>query len=550
MYPFSTQHQVTLKYNGENKGDLPELLNEVIQHFNYDHRTLHSCILVNRLWCRLSIPLLWKNPFSIKFPKNYHYIEIYLYNLNGDDKTKLNEYAIYNKPFPTNTLFNYPSFIQYLDTNRIICSIDSWVETIKTSMTSAPILSPSQKTNLTNLIYKSLFRIFIENNVNLQSIEFTLYNLEDLEWFDEILELMLQNPNFICNIKNLKLDFDITDNMTKFSSFFHSNCNSISSLYLLFPSYHLDFLIIEKNLSQIINSQKNLKRVLFGYSEFHSLYLPLSLKNSNCLNTLETIIFYHVDFKNITVLNEVFNQLNVLESIHLVYCYSIDSKFVQQIINITKPFKLKSLFSDEICHVESLGLLIQKFGNCLENFGGGSRSQLLLQLIEPAIKYCNKIKLLYLVSGLNNQNINLTFSLIENIKQNLNYLFLQTLHFGLSSIILQNLGQVLPNKLEYLFLYLNININDFEIFLKNSQNTFIKKLIIRNRINGVSKDIFPYIEEYIMKKKKVKYLAILGIFDEDLFFLKDKVDEFKLHDIHVLRYYDSILDIYDFIKND
>ncbi|GES79245.1 hypothetical protein GLOIN_2v1879328 [Rhizophagus clarus] len=100
-------------------------------------------------------------------------------------------------------------------------------------------------------------------------------------------------------------------------------------------------------------------------------------------------------------------------------------------------------------------------------------------------------------------------------------------------------------------LHLNILVNDLKLFLKNSQNTFIKKLLIKNEINEEdSEEIFPYIIEYIMKKKKVKYLAILGIFDKDLFYLKDKVEEFKLYDIQVLRYYDLIINMYDFIKDE
>src|SRR5436190_13023540 len=100
-------------------GDLPELLNEIIQYFQTDFSTLHSCILVNRLWCRFAIPLLWENPFSIIPCKNYnpieyHYkfrfIDIYLINLNDNDIIKLNEFGI-NHLSPSNTLFNYPSFI-------------------------------------------------------------------------------------------------------------------------------------------------------------------------------------------------------------------------------------------------------------------------------------------------------------------------------------------------------------------------------------------------------------------------------------------------------
>ena len=111
-------------------GDLPELINEIIQHFRNDFSTLHSCTLVNRLWCRLAIPLLWEDPFSMKFPKNYHFIEIYLHHLNDNDKTKLNEYGISNDLFPSNTLFNYPSFIKCFNTMYISFFIEKWIKNV------------------------------------------------------------------------------------------------------------------------------------------------------------------------------------------------------------------------------------------------------------------------------------------------------------------------------------------------------------------------------------------------------------------------------------
>ncbi|EXX57887.1 uncharacterized protein OCT59_020332 [Rhizophagus irregularis] len=537
-------------------GDLPELLNEIIQYFHHDYKTLHSCILVNRLWCRLAIPLLWEDPFSIP-TLNCRFIDIYLSYLNEDCKLKLNEYGINNNLFPSNTFFNYPSFIQHLDTRKISNSIENWVAQLSYSIQNNNL----QITNFTKLIYSSLFLIFIENEVKLRSLEVSLLSHQVCEYFDEAFELILKNPNFICDIKNLKLDFIITaETITKLLLFLNSNCNSISSLYFLFPSYYNNYPINEKSLSQIIDSQENLKKILLGYNNFPLYHSLLSLKNSNCSNTLNTIVFYYIDFNNIIVFNEVFNQLNVLESIHIIYCHSLDIKFIQQIINITKPFKLKSLFLNELLNIESLKLLIQKFGNNLEDFGIcisniTDKSQQLIQLFESVLKYCQKIKFLYLPVGLNNQNINLLFNLIDNIKQNLNYLRIDALDYDnhFSSNILQNLGKILPLKLEYLNLGLVINNygNDLEVFLKNSQNTFIKKLLIRNKKEDESDDIFPYIREYIMKKKRVKYLAILETIDEkceDLFSLKDKVKELELYDIQVLYYYNLYIDIYCFVK--
>ncbi|RGB41335.1 hypothetical protein C1646_795086 [Rhizophagus diaphanus] len=529
-------------------GDLPELLNEVIQYFHYDYKTLHSCILVNRLWCRLAIPLLWENPFSIKFPKNYRFIEIYLHNLSDDVKTRLNEYKIHNGIFLSNTLFNYPKFIQCLDTHNVYNSIEIWASTIEEKHSN---YSPSQMSNFTNLIFRSLFLIFIENEVNLHSFK-VMADYEEYKCFDAAFELILQNPNFVHNIKDLTLDFDddITDNVRKFIGFLCSNCNSISSLYFQFTFTCQYYPTIEKKLSQMIKFQENLKKISFCYNYNPPLYLLLS---SNCSNTLNTIIFHYIDFKNMNVLSEVFNQLNVLESIHIVYCSSLDSKFIQQIYNIIKPFKLKSLFLN---HVDELLLepLIQKSGNYLENFGIDKCE--FQQLIQSLKLYCNNIKLLYLTIGRDYQNINLLLDLIKKLRQNLNYLIINSSYLTtnknieISQIILQNLGQILPFKLEYLNLDLAFTKgSDLEIFLKNSQNTYTNKLLIKNTKNFESQDILPYIKEYIVKKKRVKYLCILESLyriDKDFYSFKDKAKEFQLHDIQVLNYKD--FDIYDYIK--
>jgi hypothetical protein len=131
--------------------------------------------------------------------------------------------------------------------------------------------------------------------------------------------------------------------------------------------------------------------------------------------------------------------------------------------------------------------------------------------------------------------------------QNLNHLSITNINDNeLGSILLLNLGQVLPIKLDYLCLDLIINKKeDFEIFLKNSQNTFIEKLLIRNQVLDGHEIILPYIKEYIMKKKKVKYLAVNGLSSLD--YLRDK-KEFKLHNITVLDYAVLIIKHCDFFN--
>ncbi|CAB4422065.1 unnamed protein product [Rhizophagus irregularis] len=464
--------------------DLPELTYDVIKYFKNDFSTLYSCILVNRLWCRLAIPLLWENPFLIS-NENYNFIGIYLRNLNGDLKAQLNEYKIDDKLFPSNTLFNYPIFLKYLYTGKIISSIEEWSEDIELENRSIP--------EFKRLIYISLFKIFIENDVNIYTFDIKA----NFPYIDDMLELIIQNPDFLHNIRNLKLCC---------INFYTDN-----------------------RMSQMINLCQNLKKISLAYNNSFPLYQTSLLSNdyNHSSNTLNTIILFRLNFKVITNLDNIFEQLNVLESVHIIYCI-LGTDFIQQIINLTKPFKLKSLFlySSELQIVESLQLLLQKYGDYLENFacrfGSNSLSEE-QQLPEFIIKYCKNIKFLDLTVINNTQIVYSLFNLIENVKQNLNHLSINIFdNFGfsntteLSSITLQNLGQLLPLKLEYLSLTLNIKYkNDFEMFLKNSQNTFIKKLLIKDRrikddeeCRDTHDFILSYIKEYIMKKKRIKYLAI------------------------------------------
>ncbi|PKC69504.1 hypothetical protein RhiirA1_455938 [Rhizophagus irregularis] len=540
-------------------GKLPEITDDIVQYFRNDYKTLHSCVLVNRAWCRITIPLLWKEPFSIPV-KNYHFIEIYLHNLNDYDKTKLNVCGINNKIFPSKTLFNYPSFIQRINTFKIEQSIEKWI-------TSIGVLK-DMTTIVKTLIYKLLFKIFINNEVNLRTFEILITTDQDHRNFNEIFELILQKPNFICNIRNFKLQrIANVRKILQFLEFISLKCNSISSINFQFQKFNDENnLLVKKFLSSIINSQQNLKKISFEYDDLPLLNDLLILNNSlslvldnsllllnnniNCSNTLKTIIFHKINFKNLNNLKQVFEQLNNLESVHIIYCRLLNYELIQQIINITKPFKLKSLFMDEILQIDSLELLLQKSGDYLENFGFGSFSndsyirnelinELKQQLIDLIIKYCTKIELFDLFEC----NINIIypkiFNLIQNIDQNLYYL---SIDFDddelLSTNLLLNLGQILPLKLEYLNLSFIIqNINDFEIFLKNSHNTFIKKFLMRNKISKRKiKDILPYIKKYIMKEKRVEYLAIK---DSYLEYDLREVKDFRLYNIE-LRNYDNL----------
>src|SRR4051812_42010959 len=71
-----------------------ECINEIFKYFENDKTSLRSCLLVNRLWCRTIIPILWGRSFSLirnSMNSSLGLIEIYLSYLNEEEK-HLNNY--------------------------------------------------------------------------------------------------------------------------------------------------------------------------------------------------------------------------------------------------------------------------------------------------------------------------------------------------------------------------------------------------------------------------------------------------------------------------
>src|SRR5688572_8620931 len=117
-------------------GDLPEVSTYIIQNLRNDFNTLYSCALVNRFWCRLAIPLLWEDPFSVKYRENlsFHFLDTYFLFLNDNDKIKVKEIKPYEFDSNLHTpLFNYPSLIKTLKYFRIQLHVANWLNSASTS---------------------------------------------------------------------------------------------------------------------------------------------------------------------------------------------------------------------------------------------------------------------------------------------------------------------------------------------------------------------------------------------------------------------------------
>src|SRR6266480_5006884 len=91
-----------------------DCLTEAFENLEGDKPTLNSCLLVNRLWCKISVRILWRDiRFIIKYiGRDKKILRTLIACLPNESRELLhtNEIFITSKP----PLFNYASFCKVL----------------------------------------------------------------------------------------------------------------------------------------------------------------------------------------------------------------------------------------------------------------------------------------------------------------------------------------------------------------------------------------------------------------------------------------------------
>jgi hypothetical protein len=93
-----------------------DILYLIFKEMQYDKNYLASCLTVNKTWCEIVIPILWRNPWEhLTQKKERLLLKIIISYLSDETRNNLSQH--YN--FFTNSykkpLFNYISFCRYLD---------------------------------------------------------------------------------------------------------------------------------------------------------------------------------------------------------------------------------------------------------------------------------------------------------------------------------------------------------------------------------------------------------------------------------------------------
>src|SRR3954447_8630642 len=141
-----------------------DCLNEIFEILQNDKFTLHSCLLVNRIWCKISVRILWRNLGS--FSGTYvtsAILSTLISCLPNESKELLHKNKIFMSTLTSKPpLFNYVSFCKILSINEILQIIN---EVLKNDTSTTIKFKDSQY-----LVSKEILKMFMNQISSLKTL--------------------------------------------------------------------------------------------------------------------------------------------------------------------------------------------------------------------------------------------------------------------------------------------------------------------------------------------------------------------------------------------
>ncbi|GBB84500.1 hypothetical protein RclHR1_11060005 [Rhizophagus clarus] len=365
-----------------------DCLNEIFECLDDDKVTLYSCLLVNRLWCQVSVRILWRNIGTSNF-------NTLIECLSKESKKILNDNGIRistpTSKFPT---FNYVTFCKTLSVNEISYKVEEF-------------LKIQQIINNKHMMIEEIFKMFMNQISSLKSLEFlrnininfilypgakdSLKNLSELHCSSSI------SSEFFCQLTQIShnlllLDIKIEDCISDGIEDLISSQKNLKSFYITLNNYDLTDTVLN-NLVLLLMTKlpKTLIRLIFC-GRMRSI--PLSfIKNFTNLQELQLSFDYtkcFLDFEKLQYAN--LPQLQILKIQHACPRYEFLIKFIEN-----NGKNLKELYMGDIRgHSDNLlNLAIAEFCPNLRKLSTGFKDDELetLKIILNNCKYLERIKI-------------------------------------------------------------------------------------------------------------------------------------------------------------
>ena len=151
-----------------------DCLNEIFENLEEDKITLHSCLLVNRLWCEVSVRILWRDIWRFKYSASYGHrpqvdsaiLSTLIGCLPSESKELLHENEIFiATPTSKPLLFNYASFCKVLTIHEIGLIVNN-------ALTNNPSITSLSLKDRNCLIIEEIIKMFINQISSLKKLQY------------------------------------------------------------------------------------------------------------------------------------------------------------------------------------------------------------------------------------------------------------------------------------------------------------------------------------------------------------------------------------------
>ncbi|CAG8560202.1 5658_t:CDS:2 [Gigaspora rosea] len=336
------------------------------------------CLLVNRQWCRIVVPILWQAP-NPGFKKSKFLVRTYLLCLSQDMKRFLKANNIPVPPAPRRCLpaFDYPYFLRKVTDKFISGLTEAWLFK-KWSV---------EKGKATLHLNRILHELFFSRAQRINSLTFD----DDAIWpFNS--DQPLSCLKYLTFLK-ISISNHSDHNPVPFlNSLLISSCSRIKMIEIDIDSKFHDY---NDSIVQLIKSQRELEKI--SLNRCHQILKPLIQSLKSCTNSsLKSLRFNRVNFESF---KEIFSDdfINSLKSIELHNSLRLDNKYFKNFI-----CKTHNLSQFEFCDYNSIDpfvldiiinlLTLNNNLKCLVLRFSGEYSE----LVGSIIKHCPKLEYLEL----------------------------------------------------------------------------------------------------------------------------------------------------------
>ncbi|CAG8671186.1 16926_t:CDS:1 [Funneliformis mosseae] len=272
----------------------------ILKHLQNNHSTLFECLLVNRFWCKVTVPLLYVSPFeTIDKRHNYSIIMTLITCLNKAEivqlRNQLNFINVQNikinieyKP-----LFDYTKYIEIYNDTIINLIIFNWFNR------HLNLIDYQRKGMLDNFI-STFHQSMLNQCVNIKQLNISLIQFEKENFNIQFIKNFSSNLlKLTClNLKNFN---EINNEVVlEFLNSIENNCLNLKKLELsLYKSYPLETLA--GKLCSIIQQQQHLNIIKLSHCDFilDDIFLSLEFQRfSLTYFEFSYTNFSHASFKD------------------------------------------------------------------------------------------------------------------------------------------------------------------------------------------------------------------------------------------------------------